>query len=214
MIENMLTIDETMKLLKKVESSGSTFCFGEKKQILTFLDETNTNCTLVFPLVFPLIKSGSMNEILQQVVASTQTYSIVLIQAGAAALGYYERTDLLHHKVIKKYMVRKKQGKSQIKHLRTKGKSRLGSRIRLRNSRLFFEEINDILSRWDVASKSEAILLSVPINLKNLLFTSKVPSPFDKKDLRVKKVPIDVRIPSLKELTHVNWLATRGVLRR
>lgn len=214
MIERMLTIAETTKLLRKVESSGSTFIFGEKKQTLTFLDEKNTNCTLVFPLVFPVIRSGSMKEILQQIAASTQTYTIVLIQAGAAAIGHFESDNLMHHKVIKKYMVRKKQGKSQIKHLSTKGKSRLGSRIRLRNSRLFFEEINEILTRWNVAFKSEAILLSVPINLKNLLFTSRISVPFDKKDPRLRKIPIDIRTPSLKELMHVNWLATRGTLRR
>ena len=214
MTESMIVISEIKEILQKVESSGNAFHFDEKKQALTFQDEASTECTLVFPLVFPLIKSSSMKEIIQQISESSQIYTIVLIQAGAAAIGLFEHDVLLHHKVIKKYMVRKKQGKSQLKHLNSKGKSRLGSRIRLRNSRLFFEEINEILTKWDVTSKSEVILLSVPINLKNLLFTSKIPVPFGKKDPRIRKVPVDVRTPSFKVLMHINWLATRGTLQR
>ena len=44
-------------------------------------------------------------------------YLLILIQAGYASLGYFEEGELIHHKAITSYMVRKKQGKAQLKHL-------------------------------------------------------------------------------------------------
>ena len=89
----------------------------------------------------------------------------------------------------------------------------MGSRIRLKNSISFFEEINSTLTQWDIAAKSETILLSLPINLKHLLFSSNVPVPFDKKDPRIRKIPVDVKVPSYKELLHINWLLSRGTMK-
>ena len=77
---------------------------------------------------------------------------------------------------------------------------------------VFFEEINTTLAAWEVATQSETILMAVPINLKNLLFTSNVPTPFDRKDPRIKKVPVDIRVPTYKELLHINWIVSRGTL--
>ena len=45
-------------------------------------------------------------------------------------------------------MVRKKRGVSQIKHLKTKGKSRAGSRVRLAETEEFFENINGRLQDY------------------------------------------------------------------
>jgi hypothetical protein len=129
-------------------------------------------------------------------------------------MGYYKKGELANHKVIKKYMIRKSQGTSQIKYLKSKGKSRLGSRIRLKNSALFFDEINETLTGWKIALQSETILLALPINLIHYLFTADVAVPFEKKDPRVKKIPIDVNVPSFKELGHINWLVSRGLLMR
>ena len=144
---------------------------------------------------------------------ATRTYTIVLIQAGAAAIGYYKNSEIAQHKVIKKYMIRKSQGTSQIKYLKSKGKSRLGSRIRLKNSALFFEEISKTLTEGNIVLQSETILLSLPINLIHLLFTANAPVPFERKDHRVKKIPIDVNVPCLKELGRIHWLVSRGRLK-
>lgn len=214
MNEERLTIVQTIDLLSSLRARGAPCSFDEAKQCIVFAGQSGAAGELSLPLVFPKISDGTITDILRQIDSLTLSYAIVLIQAGAAALGHWERQELKNHKVIKKYMVRKKQGKAQIKHLASKGKSRLGSRIRLQNSVNFFEEINEILTLWDISSKSETILMSLPINLKNLLFTSKITTPFEKKDQRIKKVPIDVRVPSYKELLHVNWIAVRATLRR
>lgn len=67
-------------------------------------------------------------------------FSLTLIRAGQAAVGYFHQGKLLDHKVFRAYMVRQKQGKSQIKHLKTKGKSRAGSRIRLAETARFLKK--------------------------------------------------------------------------
>lgn len=211
--EKRLTTEETLQLLRSVESSATDFLFDEKKQSLVFKSTDSDTWELTLPIVLPKISGDSLKEIRAQIEQAKGTYTIILIQAGSAALAYYEREALSRHKVIKKYMIRKKQGKSQINHLKSKGKSRYGSRVRLQNTVLFFEEINATLQKWNVSQNSETILMSLPVNLKSLLFSSKIPVPFDKKDPRIKRVPIDVRVPTFKELKHINWMVTRGSCR-
>lgn len=130
-------------------------------------------------------------------------FFLVLIQAGHSALGYFEGGELLFHKVIKKYMVRAKQGKAQIGYLNTRGKSKAGSRIRLANTVQFFEDINGKLEEWAVEDEVERILMSCPVRMRPLLFGSKVPPPFQKDDPRIRKVPLDVHRPDLEELKRV-----------
>jgi hypothetical protein len=214
MIESRLTIAEITELLQSLPSLQSPVVFNEEKQSLTFVDKESLHCELSFPPVLPKMYGGCIRNLMQQMNQATLTYTIVLIQAGAAAIGYYENNELVKHKVIKKYMIRKSQGTAQIKYLKSKGKSRLGSRIRLKNSVLFFEEINETLTEWAIGLQSETILLSLPINLMHLLFTADIPVPFEKKDPRVKRIPIDVNIPCFKELGHIHWLVSRGLLKR
>ena len=55
------------------------------------------------------------------------TIATAQIRVGDAVVPYkvnFEGEELIEHKVFKTYMVRKKQGKSQIKHLKSKGKSK------------------------------------------------------------------------------------------
>ena len=68
-------------------------------------------------------------------------FLIVIIKSGEAVLGLVDEGELVLHKVFRGYLVRKKQGKSQLKHLKTKGKSRAGSRVRLSSTFDFLEQI-------------------------------------------------------------------------
>ncbi|MEM6299914.1 MAG: hypothetical protein AAF740_14595, partial [Bacteroidota bacterium] len=86
--------------------------------------------TLQLAPLFPLPETDNFEEYLFSIPEDPPPYLMILIQAGAAALGYFEYGEPALHKAISAYMVRQQQGKSQIKHLNQKGKSRLGSRIR------------------------------------------------------------------------------------
>ncbi len=166
------------------------------------------------PLLFPrLYVEEELSDYLERIPPLPPDYLILLIQAGTAALGYFEAGIVDSHKVIRKYMVRAKQGKAQIKHLKTKGKSRLGSRIRLQQTHQFFEEINEKLLEWEV-EHVDWILHSASIQLWNLMFDSKVTPPFDKRDERLLKIPLDLPTPNYEELLKVNEFALEGRLRR
>ncbi len=176
------------------------------------------------PITFPTLpikeddeqKTLFLSDYSDEITFSPKPYLLILIQAGAASLGYFEDNKLIYHKVITAYMVRKKQGKSQIKHLNSKGKSRLGSRIRLQNTIWFFEQINLKLKEWhkksDIFDKIERIGQSGSPDLWHLFYTSKEEAPFQKNDSRLRKIPITVHTPNFEELQRVNIWANRGEL--
>ncbi|WP_051315894.1 hypothetical protein [Algoriphagus vanfongensis] len=126
---------------------------------------------------------------------------LTAIKAGQAVLGYFQEDQLLEHKVFRAYMVRQKQGKSQIKHLKTKGKSRAGSRIRLNETERFFEEINERLVSLDDAFPISVFGLSCSKTLWPYFFGSETPPPFDSKSTLLRSIPVHFHQASFEELT-------------
>lgn len=162
------------------------------------------------PLTFPVAHPHQpLDHYLSLVPRQPVPHLLILIQAGHSAMAYIEDGAMLHHKVIKKYMVRG-NGRAQVGYLRTRGKSKAGSRIRLANSVSFFEDINEKLHEWDVVERVERILVSCPIQLQPLWFQSRVSPPFGKEDPRILKVPLDVQRPDLEELEKVQKAISRG----
>ena len=136
------------------------------------------------------------------------THLVLLLQAGAAALGLWQRGALVHHKVIKKYVVRG-SGRAQPTHLKTRGKSRYGSRLRLQNHRKLLTEVNETLCSWvaDVPDMDERFY-SCPVRTWPELFGSKPPPPFEREGFA--KIPLDVHVPSFEELQRVYRELCRG----
>ena len=167
-----------------------------------------------FPPLFPAPEiSEPLPDYIKKVPETPPPYILYLVQAGAAALGYFEKGEAIKHKTLTKYMVRKKQGKSQLTYLRQKGKSRAGSRVRLRESLEFFEGINHRLIDWkEHINKAAFIFYSCPIRLTNELYLARTPPPFERNDKRLKKIPFHVKIPNHKELMHINYLINSGYL--
>ena len=211
MNEQRLTIAEIHQWLKSRIDTGSQLTFDYRSQVFSTTD-ANGIFELALPLIFPPLNGEHAIDAAAQFQTQSPTAIILLIQAGYAALGYCEGDALVHHKMVKKYMVRQSQGKSQLTYRKSKGKSRLGSRIRLHNSVVFFEEINQTLRNWNVLPGCNRILMSLPVNLTNLLYSANVPPPFQKKDPRIRKIPFNVKTPSYKELCHIHWEATHGRL--
>lgn len=188
-----------------------------KKNALVALD-TNFDPIFEFrfPLPYPTIEENNLGEAetpntyFEKISTTIPDYLLLLIQAGNAALGYFEEGEMVNHKVIRKYMIRKKQGKFQGSHLKTKGKSKYGSRVRLQNTVDFFEDINQKINDWEVTDHAERIIYSASITLWNMLFDSKVACPFGKDDNRLRKVPKDVHIPTYEELLRINQFAHQG----
>nr|WP_287938456.1 hypothetical protein [Algoriphagus sp.] len=127
-------------------------------------------------------------------------FSLTLIRAGQAAVGYFHQGKLLDHKVFRAYMVRQKQGKSQIKHLKTKGKSRAGSRIRLAETARFFEEINERLQSYSAQFPMDFWGISCAKTMWPYLFSSEVTPPFSSKDSNLIELPFHIAQASFEEL--------------
>ena len=98
-------------------------------EINTFLLNKNNEESLYFklPPLFPEPETSEpLLDYIKKVPRTPPTYTLYLIQAGAADFGCFEKAEVIKHKTLTKYMVRKKQGKSQLTYLRQKGKSRAG----------------------------------------------------------------------------------------
>ena len=188
----------------------------EKKNALVALDQNFEPCfEFRFPLPYPPIAetrgaAESPETYFDKVSTTIPNYLMLLIQAGNAALGYFEEGEMINHKVVRKYMIRKKQGKFQGSHLKTKGKSKYGSRVRLQNTVDFFEDINQKIGDWEVAEEAERIIYFASIPLWNMVFDSKVACPFEKDDERLRKVPKDVSVPTYEELLRINRFTHLG----
>ncbi|KOF01747.1 hypothetical protein OB69_15475 [Roseivirga seohaensis subsp. aquiponti] len=147
-------------------------------------------------LRLPLILTCNQNLVLD--FEKEVNYLMLLVQSGSASVGVFKGEKCLAHKVFGAYMVRKKQGKSQIKHLKTKGKSRAGSRVRLASTLEFFENINLRLQDHFKEYEFDRIALSCSKILIPYLFGSKESTPFDKKDDRLYKIPKHLHQPNFE----------------
>ena len=141
---------------------------------------------------------------------SLGTHLVLLLQAGAAALGIFQQGELTHHKVIKKYVVRGR-GKAQPTHLKTRGKSRYGSRLRLQNHKRLLAETNEKLRAWaEEVPEIHDRFYSCPVRTWPELFDTRPGPPFPPEDFV--KIPLDLSVPSLKELQRAYRGVCRGAL--
>jgi hypothetical protein len=164
-----------------------------------------------FPLCFPCYPSGqNLFGYANSIPVVPIPYVVLLMHAGRAAFGYVINGDMKHHRVIRKYMVRKKQGKAQYKFQKQKSASSLGARIRMANTQSFFDELNIKLQDWFNSNPVDRIIFSCPPVLWSMLFRSKVPPPFQKHDQRLIKIPLHIPDPLLKTLLYINRYTQTG----
>ncbi|NME67958.1 hypothetical protein [Flammeovirga aprica] len=131
-------------------------------------------------------------------------YVICIIQTESASVALVKNGKIVDHKTFSTYAVRKKQGKSQIKYLKTRGKSKAGSRLRLANTLNFFEHINERLEVYFKENNIERIAFSCSKILLPYLFTSKVKCPFEKKDERIYKIPKHIPNANFEDLQQIH----------
>lgn len=207
-----LNYEDALEFLQNVISDGDLDISNLENQSLSIAYEEEEVAQFQLPYLFSLQNQSEITPEALENLALPPSYLIILIQAGNAALAYYEEGELQNHKVIRRYMVRKKQGKNQLKHLESKGKSRLGSRIRLAETIEFFEEINQKITDWEAIEQVDYIFYHSSILLWNKVFESKVPTTFDKEDERLHKIPLDIQTPTFEEILQVQDFLTLGKL--
>lgn len=204
-ISQTLSLARVNTLLERIEENDYSFEFDTEKLRLSIESpDKQGTLTVRLPIVFSQTEPGKIPELIDT------NYIILLIQSGSAAAGFYENDANLDHKVFKSYMVRKKQGKSQIKYLNAKGKSRAGSRVRLANTIDFFENINERLQSYCDDYHVDRIAISCSKTLIPYLYNSKVACPFDKKDERIYKIPKHIHTPGYDVLVQSHQFLMHG----
>ena len=202
-----LTYSQTLDLLYDPALSFSIPGEEAGNRTLALLSEDGCLKRITLPFSFPPICPGrTIEEYRSSIPEEPPPQLIILIRSGNAVIGYYEE-DQIRTKRFSRYMVRRGHGKAQSTYSRTKGKSRLGSRIRLQQGEKFFREINEKLHEWEPEiDTAETIFISCPVRIRNRLFQGKISPPFSAEDPRIRTVPFTVLRPTIDELRRIRFL--------
>lgn len=133
---------------------------------------------------------------------------LLLLRAGAMAVGYWDGDELLHHKAVRRYVVRG-HGKAQALHRKTRGRSRYGARLRLQNWRRLLAETNErLIACWDEYGAPERTFVAAPVRVLADLYAATPPPPFRADLPSLQRVPMHVHRPDHRELLRVRaWLS-------
>ena len=206
-MNRFLNKEQSEKLLQTLPQTKTKYTYDPEKHRIILHDKAG-NEQVYFRLPITLsVEQQDLRPATEKV-----NYVVLLIQSGNCALGYFEDGHNLDHKVFRSYMVRKKQGKSQVKYLKTKGKSRAGSRVRLGETVEFFENINGRLQDYFEDYNVNRIAISCSKTLIPYLYGSRVSTPFDKNDPRLYKIPKHVHTPIYEVLLDTNRFLQKGEL--
>ena len=190
----VIPYEQVLQIVNQVEEKGWKITFLPEKQQLIIENEVSWLAKLFLPWTMTWLPEGKFQ------VQEDVHYCLTLVRAGQASLGYFHQGKLLDHKVFRGYLVRQKQGKSQFKYLKTKGKSRAGSRIRLEKTLLFFNEINEWLQVYAKQSPLNFWGLGCAKTLWPLLFDGEITAPFTSKSSELIELPYPFSKGSYEEL--------------
>lgn len=190
----VLSDDQAFQLLKIAELKGWQIHYVPDKHQLLFENESGWLAKLYLPWTQTWLPESGVS------LAEDVHYCITLVRAGQAAVGYFHQGILLDHKVFRGYLVRQKQGMSQFKYLKTKGKSRAGSRIRLEETLVFFKEINERLQVYAKQYPLNFWGLGSAKTMWPLLFDGEVKPPFTSKSSELIELPYPFAKASFEEL--------------
>jgi hypothetical protein len=137
---------------------------------------------------------------------------LILLRAGSAALGLWRDDELLLHKVFKRYVVRG-HGKAQATHLKQKGKSRYGSRLRLQQAGRLLEETAERLDAWERdEGPFDRIHHAAPPRLWADFLATNPPPPFTAEDPRLRRIGLHAHEPDFAELQRVRHALRHGTV--
>lgn len=190
----LISLEKYQAILKIAEKIGLEGTFEKTKHQWVISDTESWLARVSLPWNVAPDEKGGLT------VKDDFHLALVMIRAGIAVTGYFHNGVMLDHKVFRAYMVRQKQGKSQIKYLKTKGKSRAGSRLRLGESEQFFEEINERLQRYETDFPITTWGISCGMTLFPYFFASETPPPFSKKQENLISIPFHVQQPDFETL--------------
>ncbi|MCH8515234.1 MAG: hypothetical protein LAT68_02800 [Cyclobacteriaceae bacterium] len=127
-------------------------------------------------------------------------YGILIIGSEFSIIGISDGKELIDHKVFKTYSVRKRQGRSQINYLKTKGKSKAGSRVRLGNITLYLESINEKWNQLELQYKPSKWVFHCSKILISYVYESKIKPLIPLQSEKLIKPGLSLSKPKLEDL--------------
>jgi hypothetical protein len=192
-----------LELVQQYPKEGTEVNYDSSRHQLIFENHGKWIAKIYLPFTWMWNLKSGLTERLDS------HFALVMIRAGQASLGYFHQGKLIDHRVFRAYMVRQKQGKSQIKYLKTKGKSRAGSRVRLAETERFFEEINERLNFYDSQYHIDFWGVSCGKTLWPYFFSSSPPPPFTSDSNALIELPFHVGKASHEELQSAGKMVTQ-----
>lgn len=211
-LKKQFNLDEFMELLDTISKTSVEYNFLDNSIEYTTNDDPSVKKIIAIPQIFHSSQAAYPSRI-KETFNNPKDYLICAVRAGEAMLGICRNDKLLEYKIIKKYMVRKSQGKAQYNYLQQKGKSRLGSRIRLQQTEIFFKELNEKLEYYQKNHDFGRIYFSCTPRLKGAWWKSSESAPFDKTDPRVQKLSLSYSEISRWQLEDIVKRLTRAYLK-
>ena len=190
----VVSYEQALLLVDQADEKGWEIRYLPEKHQLLIENKVSWLAKLFLPWTMTWLPEGKFQ------VQEDVHYCLTLVRAGQASLGYFHQGKLLDHKVFRGYLVRQKQGKSQFKYLKTKGKSRAGSRIRLEETLVFFKEINERLQVYAKQYPLNFWGLGCAKTMWPLLFDGEVKPPFSSKSAELIELPYPFTKGSYEEL--------------
>ena len=190
----VVSFAQALLLVNQADEKGWEIRYLPEKHQLLLENKVSWLAKLFLPWTMTWLPEGKFQ------VQEDVHYCLTLVRAGQASLGYFHQGKLLDHKVFRGYLVRQKQGKSQFKYLKTKGKSRAGSRIRLEETLVFFKEINERLQVYAKQYPLNFWGLGCTKTMWPLLFDGEVKPPFSSKSAELIELPYPFTKGSYEEL--------------
>lgn len=166
---------------------------------------------LWLPLAGSRASAGErIGDYVERLEPAAEVQVVLLLRAGAMAFGCWQGGELVQHKAVRKYVVRGK-GRSQATHLKTRGKSRYGSRLRLQNWKSLLGETCERLADCEQQfGPFERVFFGVPVRVWSDLFEADPPPPFARDDARLQRLPLHVHRPDHQELLRVREIMRFG----
>ena len=190
----VVSYEQALLLVDQADEKGWEIRYLPEKHQLLLENKVSWLAKLFLPWTMTWLPEGKFQ------VQEDVHYCLTLVRAVQASLGYFHQGKLLDHKVFRGYLVRQKQGKSQFKYLKTKGKSRAGSRIRLEETLVFFKEINERLQVYAKQYPLNFWGLGCAKTMWPLLFDGEVKPPFGSKSAELIELPYPFTKGSYEEL--------------
>ncbi len=194
----LISLEKYHALLALAKKKGLSETFEKPKHQWVISNSDSWLARMSLPWHTLPDQSGNLKEI------DDFHLALVMIRAGIATTGHFHNGEMLDHKVFRAYMVRQKQGKSQIKYLKTKGKSRAGSRLRLGESEHFFEEINERLQQYHKDFAITTWGYSCGKTLWPYFLGSDPPPPFAKDAENLIRIPFHIQQPDFDTLQAIH----------